>query len=195
MLNRLKNDQPDKTISQLISSSFRSLQKLNVLVDDVLNANRLTDNSVKIKKAFTNLGTLVNEVWNDIVFNEPRELIIEGDKNLGANVDQHRIEQVIVNFINNAIKYAPLSKQIHVFIQEEPGKVKVSVKDTGPGIPHEQLANVFDRYWRADRSGNAYSGLGMGLYICSEIIKKHGGEIGVHSILGQGSIFWFSIPK
>jgi signal transduction histidine kinase len=72
--------------------------------------------------------------------------------------------------------------------------VKISVRDTGPGINSSQIPFLFDRYYRVNHEGSFYSGLGLGLYICSEIVKKHGGTIGVESEIGQGSEFWFCLP-
>ena len=92
------------------------------------------------------------------------------------------------------MKYAPGSKEILIRIEKLKDKVKVSVSDKGPGIRPEKLPHVFDRYFRVDTSGSKYSGLGLGLYISKEIIKKHNGEIGANSKLGKGSTFWFTLP-
>jgi signal transduction histidine kinase len=73
--------------------------------------------------------------------------------------------------------------------------LKVSVKDNGPGISPEKVPLLFDRYYQADDQRSQYSGLGLGLFICANIIRKHDGEIGVDSQSGQGSIFWFTVPK
>ncbi|WP_244214344.1 sensor histidine kinase [Pedobacter jejuensis] len=100
----------------------------------------------------------------------------------------------MVNFVNNAVKYAPGNKEIKVKIEKIGNTAKVSVSDGGPGIAPEKIPYLFDRYYRVDSSGSQYSGLGLGLYICAEIIKKHNGHIGVDSELGGGSTFWFVIP-
>ena len=100
----------------------------------------------------------------------------------------------MINFINNAIKYAPKSTEILIKIHKTVNEVKVSVIDKGPGIPLDKMEHLFNRYYRVYNSGSKYTGLGLGLYICSEIIKKHGGKIGVDSELGNGSAFWFILP-
>lgn len=70
----------------------------------------------------------------------------------------------------------------------------ISIKDNGPGIPREKLSRLFERYYRTDYQGQKFSGLGLGLYICADIIKNHGGTIGLESEVGQGATFWFTLP-
>ncbi|MCY1692750.1 ATP-binding protein [Exiguobacterium sp. SL14] len=108
--------------------------------------------------------------------------------------DEHRIEQVVINLVNNAVKYAKDSEEIHISIESLENEIKVSVRDFGNGISESLLPHLFDRYYRVEHMSKSYSGLGLGLYICSEIIKKHSGKIGVDSKLGEGSTFWFTLP-
>ncbi|WP_312192330.1 ATP-binding protein, partial [Sphingobacterium sp.] len=101
----------------------------------------------------------------------------------------------VANLINNAIKYAPNSYNIEAHIEVLPHHVKVNIRDFGEGIDPAVQRQIFDRYYRAYPDGKKYSGLGLGLYISAEIIKRHGGEIGVDSDLGKGSNFWFTLPR
>jgi signal transduction histidine kinase len=101
----------------------------------------------------------------------------------------------VTNLISNAVKYAPGSAEIKVELQDETTFVKVSVTDTGPGISPDKIPLLFDRYYQADDQQSQYSGLGLGLFICANVIRKHEGEIGVSSEPGQGSTFWFTLPK
>jgi signal transduction histidine kinase len=123
------------------------------------------------------------------------EIITSGEQSLTVFADEGRIEQVISNFISNAIKYAPDSKRVNIELKSEPGEVVVEVTDKGPGISPEKVPFIFDRYYQVEHQGSKYSGLGLGLFICSEIIKKHDGKIGVKIVPGEGSTFWFSLPK
>jgi signal transduction histidine kinase len=108
--------------------------------------------------------------------------------------DEHKIDQVLVNLVNNAVKYAPHSMEIIMEVRVFESFIKVLVTDHGNGIADENKASLFDRYYRVDHHNLRRSGLGLGLYICAEIIKRHGGEIGVDSVVGQGASFWFTIP-
>ena len=121
--------------------------------------------------------------------------MVEGDLETAIYGDSDRIQQVIINFVNNAIKYAPNEKIIRIRAIDQEDAVRISVIDSGPGIDQEKAAHLFDRYYRVDAKGSQYSGLGLGLYISAQIIKKHGGEIGVSNNNGAGSEFWFVLPK
>jgi len=122
------------------------------------------------------------------------QLTVQGDKSLEMYADQHAIDQVIVNLVNNAVKYAPDSLEVIMNIEKAGDFVKVSIIDKGPGISPEKIPHLFDRYYQGEASGFQNSGLGLGLYICAEVIKRHGGKIGVDSEVGKGSTFWFTVP-
>jgi signal transduction histidine kinase len=114
---------------------------------------------------------------------------------LKIRADEQKIDQVLVNFVNNAVKYAPDSKEIVVEVQELHDKVKISVIDFGKGIPNDKIPFLFNSYYQIEKAEKSIQGLGLGLYISAEIIKKHNGEIGVDSEIGKGSTFWFTLPK
>lgn len=97
---------------------------------------------------------------------------VKGDETLEVYADISRIEQVVTNFVNNAMKYAPRSKEIKVRIEKLLKEVKVSIIDKGEGISSHNISFLFDRYYRVNHSGSMYTGLGLGLYICAEIIKN-----------------------
>ncbi|RZJ51040.1 MAG: PAS domain S-box protein [Chryseobacterium sp.] len=194
LLDRIKNKPFSETHIRLIEQSGKSVEKMMVLVDELLNMSRLSEDQLKLEKTKFNLHDMLTMSCNHIRMEGDYKLILHGDKNLEIYGDEHRIDQVIINFVNNAVKYAPLSKEIHIKTELLEKSVKVSVQDFGEGIDEKILPNLFDRYFRVDHSGKTYSGLGLGLYICSEIIRRHDGQIGAESELGKGSTFWFTIP-
>jgi len=109
-------------------------------------------------------------------------------------LDKIRIEQVLINFLTNAIKYSPDNHQIIVTTFTDEKEVRISVTDFGIGIPDFKQEYVFQKFYRVEESSLQFQGLGIGLYICSEIINQHHGTIGVSSELGEGSTFYFTLP-
>lgn len=107
--------------------------------------------------------------------------------------DAQRIEQVILNLLTNAIRYAPNAFEIKVELSEDNGMAKVGVRDRGIGIPADQLAHIFSRFYRVTENKNV-SGLGLGLYLSQQIIERHHGRIWAESTPGEGSVFYFTLP-
>ena len=109
-----------------------------------------------------------------------------------VHIDGARIQQVISNLVGNAIKFSPPDGVITVGVQGRPGAVRISVRNTGPGIRPDELPRIFDRYWQG--KGRERGGLGLGLAIAKGIVEAHGGCIGVSSEPGVATIFHFDIP-
>ncbi|MGB4398913.1 MAG: CheR family methyltransferase [Daejeonella sp.] len=193
ILDKMK-DNPSKVLPSLVERANKSLNKVNILISDLLSVTQFNKGEVSLNKSLMMLSEIIEDCCAHIRAEGIYSIITKGDMNLRVRVDVQRIEQVIVNFVNNAIKYAPNSKEILITIEKIGDMAKVSVIDKGIGIPADKIPHLFDRYFRVDSSGSQYSGLGLGLYISGEIIKKHGGKIGVDSEVGKGSAFWFSIP-
>jgi len=194
LLDRMKNDPPPDVLRELISRAKRNVEKLTALVEELLNASNIGQGHLYLDKSDFVMADLLAECCSHIYAVDKHNLIIQGDHDLHVCADKGRIDQVVVNLVNNAIKYASQSKDIFLSVERVDGMAKVSVKDNGPGVPTEKLPYIFDRYYRAETNSYNNSGLGLGLYISSEIIKKHGGQIGVDSSLGAGSTFWFTLP-
>ncbi|WDF45556.1 ATP-binding protein [Chryseobacterium sp. KACC 21268] len=195
LLQRLRDKPTHEMVPRLIDQSANSLEKLNKLVDDLLNIHRVTGGHLELSKEWFTVSEMLNVCCDHVRIDGKHDLVVKGDLNAKIYADEHRIDQVVVNFVNNAVKYAPHSKTIELIVEQLSDAVKVSVKDYGEGIDPQVQPYIFDRYYRASHKGKGYSGLGLGLYISAEIIRKHGGEIGVESQLGGGSSFWFTIPN
>jgi PAS domain S-box-containing protein len=194
LLDRVKESPTNPVLPRLIDASIRSMDKISSFVDDLLHMHQVKDGQLQLTKSEFNVWNMLNQSCNHIRIAGDHELVISGDRTLNVLADEHRIDQVVVNFVNNAVKYAPEQDIIYLNVSKEGDFAKVAVKDTGPGIPEHQLTHLFDRYWRANHTGKKYSGLGLGLYICAEIIARHGGQVGVDSEIGKGSTFWFTLP-
>ncbi|EOR95598.1 Chemotaxis protein methyltransferase CheR [Arcticibacter svalbardensis MN12-7] len=194
LLERIKDKPSSPMFPMLIEQANKSLVKVGVLIEDLLDVSKLKQGQLHLNKTHVKLSKIVDECCNHVRIAGDYTIKTTGDLNLEAFVDAERINQVVVNFVNNAVKYAPASKEIGVFIEKLEQTVKVSVNDHGPGILASKIPHLFERYYRVDNSGYQYSGLGLGLYISAEIIRRHGGYIGAESELGQGSTFWFTLP-
>nr|WP_225937518.1 HAMP domain-containing sensor histidine kinase [Myxococcus sp. RHSTA-1-4] len=111
---------------------------------------------------------------------------------LMALCDRERILQVLANLLGNAVKFTPKDGTVTVETTEAPGEVRVAVRDTGPGIPEDELPRLFQRHWQS--RGTAHRGSGLGLYIAKGLVEAHGGRLWVESTVGTGSTFHFTLP-
>jgi PAS domain S-box-containing protein len=194
LLDKMKNIPSPKMFPKLIELANKSLDKVSVLIEYLLNANNVNDGQLHLNQKLFIISKVIDECCHYVRLEDIYTIITEGDMELQVYADAERMNQVVINFVNNAIKYAPKSKEIRINIEKVNDMAKVSVTDKGPGISADKLTHLFDRYYRVDNSGLQYSGLGLGLYISAEIIKKHSGRIGGYSELGKGSTFWFTLP-
>lgn len=196
IINKIVNR--DRAISdnlkKLAGNAERHTKKLNRLVSDLLNSTKIEQGQLSLNKNLFTLADVIDGCYGHLQSGTGHYITFTGDHSLQVMADQHKIDQVIVNMVNNAVKYAPGANEIVIHIERESHCTKISVIDKGRGIPQESLNSLFDRYYRVDESQTQVSGLGLGLYISAEIIRRHGGIIGVESELGVGSTFWFTLP-
>jgi PAS domain S-box-containing protein len=194
LLDRMQGNIKPETLAKLIDQANRSLNKLSDLVNSLLNSNRISQGRFPVHKTNFSITHLINDCCQHVRTAGNHDVILKGEPELQVSADEQLLDQVIVNIVNNAVKYAPGSEQIIIDVQKTGNFAKVSITDFGPGIPHDKAKHIFERYYQVERDGKQFSGLGLGLYICAEIIRKHGGEIGVNSEPGKGSTFWFTLP-
>jgi PAS domain S-box-containing protein len=181
---------------KLINKAISSLDNLSKLINGLLDTSRMEIGYEKPVDGVLSTLELFENCQSQLENSAVQRVIFSTEENLQFKGDTQELTQVLINFINNAIKYAPQSDQILVQAGRAEGNlIKVSVEDAGPGIPEEKLVHLFERYYRTDYSGQQFSGLGLGLYISAEIIKRHGGTIGADSEIGKGSVFWFVLPQ
>ncbi|WP_443945297.1 sensor histidine kinase [Pedobacter sp. AW1-32] len=186
----------DKTMAQNhLEKASIQLEKLNDLIVDLLDISKIESGKMKFNMQHFCADKMVNNAIEMLQQANPDFIISKiGETHEQVFGDEMRLEQVVVNFITNAIKYAPGTNQVNVTINIKDGKLYLAVKDFGIGISKEQQNRIFEKFYRVEESSNRFNGLGIGLYICSEIIKRHGGNVGVYSVPDEGSEFYFIIP-
>lgn len=172
------------------------LDKLLNLINDLQDAAKVKSESLSVLVNDFNINESIRNCTDAILAINP-EATIEyelAEPDPVVKADQERIEQVITNFIGNGLKYSVREKRLKIKSSFHAGTVKIAVIDSGLGIPVEKQAHVFERFFRVRTPYvNQLPGLGLGLFICKEIIKQHDGEIGLNSEEGKGSEFWFSL--
>ena len=188
-----KGDIP--TVKKHLGKAQLQLDKLNDLIADLLDISKIESGKLKFNKKYFDINLLLDSIIEIIHQSNPDFTITRtGVISDEVFADEMRIEQVIVNFLTNAIKYAPGTSDVHINIAQQGDRVTVSVKDFGIGIHPDQQASVFDKFYRVEETAIHFQGLGIGLYISAEIIRRHGGTVGVNSVFGEGSEFYFNIP-
>lgn len=176
----------------------QQIAKLTSLINDLLDTSKLQSGSIMYHKEQFQLARLIHETIEKLRSSAPdHELIFNDNTNAYVYADHERIEQVINNFLTNAIKYGSgNSNRIYIGLKQTDSKIVCSVEDFGKGIAREEQDKIFERFYRiCGKNMNTFPGLGLGLYISKEIIENQGGRIGVISEEGKGSVFYFELPK
>ncbi len=185
--------------TQTVASLSRldtQLNKLTTLIGGLLDATVIEQGKMRFHRTEFSFDEVVAEAVDEVQrTTEAHAIVREGTANRMIHGDRDRIGQVLINLLANAVKYSPDADRIVVTVASSQDAVAVSVQDFGAGISAESQQHVFERFYRApDEQQLAVHGLGLGLYVSAEIIRRHGGTIGVESMPGAGSIFHFSLP-
>jgi two-component system phosphate regulon sensor histidine kinase PhoR len=175
----------------------KQTERLSGLVNEMLDVSRIEGGRLQLNSEPFDLSALATEVVNNLrVSTTTHILSLAAEPAIEAFGDTARIEQVLINLISNAITYSPEGGEIGVRAWVEGERACVSVSDQGIGIAPDELPHLFDRFYRAPSAGTMRSGgMGLGLYICQEIITRHGGTIRADSVAGAGSTFTFTLPQ
>ncbi|XXF77044.1 ATP-binding protein [Myxococcaceae bacterium GXIMD 01537] len=195
MERRLAAGQPVELSSVL--KSKRQVDRLVGLVNDLLDASRLEMGWLALQAAPLEVGQLVAEVVDQFRHAYERTFTLEVPRErLWVQGDRDRLEQVLVNLLDNAHKYSPAHEPISVAVEALANEARIQVKDRGIGIPGADQAQLFQRFYRArNASHRHFGGLGLGLYISHSIARLHGGSLGLTSAEGQGSTFTLGLPR
>jgi two-component system CheB/CheR fusion protein len=170
--------------------------QLSKLATDLLDVSGIGAKKFQLDETTFDLTLLAREVIeNSKMLADGHTILLEGKTAVTVNADRERISRVLVNLMMNAVKYSPDATKIIVTITQTKNVVTVGVQDFGIGIAAADQKKIFERFYRSpDKSNHHLSGLGLGLYISSTIVERHGGRIWVESKKGKGSTFFFTLP-
>ncbi|HEX5754321.1 MAG TPA: ATP-binding protein [Archangium sp.] len=193
--HRMASGQP--VPAQHVDKALAQVARLSGLINDLLDTSRIQAGRLELRHEPVSLGALTQEVLADLRSVSPHRLL-EYEEPAGPLLiqgDRGRLAQVLVNLLENALKYSPTGGTIRVRVERDGAQARVSVSDSGIGIPPDQKDHLFERFFRARNAPiSGFGGLGLGLYICRDIVERHGGRIWVESEVGHGSTFHFTLP-
>jgi len=186
----------DDFVSNALAKAENQVNKMSDLIYSFLDLSRLESGKLSAKLQLFSINKLINETIADInLVNNSHTIIFNSNETISVNADRERIGQVISNFLGNAIKYSPKESPIIVTCKVIGDSVQVAVTDYGIGIKQRDQEKLFQRFYRVENErAKNISGFGIGLYLASEIIQRHKGNIWVESQEGSGSTFYFSLP-
>jgi PAS domain S-box-containing protein len=174
-----------------------NLGRLLLLVNDLLEMSALESGTLKLAREVCAVEPLLRRSCHDLEgLAQKRKVRFAIETSAGdCFLDPNRIMQVIVNLASNAVKFSPEGSEVGLCARQDGDYLEVRVTDQGRGVPENQKKSIFEKFKQVEAAdGRRSAGTGLGLPICKDIVAEHGGEIGVESVAGQGSTFWFRLP-
>lgn len=193
----------DKFMPENASDKFKGIvdktgvyvDRLNNLIAELLDVSRIQTGNIQLHKEPFDFDKMVYETVEGMqAANKEHHIVVKGKATNKYSGDESHLIQVLNNLLSNAIKYAPDSREVLVYLSLVSNYLKVSVTDYGMGISMEDQKRIFERFFRAGDIQQHFPGMGIGLYVCDQIIKNHGGTLWVESEKGKGSTFSFTLP-
>lgn len=192
LLNSIEDKEPNK---EYVKRALKNVNKLERLIQDLLDVSKIQSGQLELTMRDFNVDQLIDETISSMqMVTETHEITREDEPgNQTITGDRQRIEQVLTNLLSNAIKYSPGERKVYVQTKKTDSELIIMVRDFGVGVPKEEQANIFERFYRTKDTSDTILGFGLGLYICRDIVKRHQGKIWVES-QKKGSAFYFSLP-
>ncbi|HET7117154.1 MAG TPA: PAS domain S-box protein, partial [Hanamia sp.] len=196
ILQSMYENSSDEVLVKSLERIHVQIEKLTKLIVDMLDVSKIRTGGLTFHKQSFEMNILIKEVIEELEIIHPDyKLIFKNDGDLSVYGDRERIGQILINLVTNAIKYSPKNGNIIIHSESNQKNIVVSVKDEGIGIDKNYQQKIFERFYRVEgKSEKTFPGFGIGLFISSEIIKRHKGKIWVESEPGKGSRFYFSLP-
>jgi signal transduction histidine kinase len=181
-------------LADMLERNKNNVTRLQKMITELYEATRINSGYLQLEVSTFNFGEMVKEAIVTIEVLQPSfNIVLKDDTNFEVTADRYRLIQVITNYLSNGIKYSNGKTEVSLSVIHDENSVTVSVKDEGLGISKEQLPFVFERFFRVEKTRNI-EGIGLGLYLCQQIIHAHKGIVWAESEEGKGSTFYFSIP-
>ena len=194
LLKEAVQENDKSLINDMLIRSENNIKRMSKMIAGLYQSVKVNSGNFLLELSEFNFGKMVREAIATVEISENSfSITINESGDFMVVADRYRIMQVITNYLSNAIKYSDTNKEIKISIIHNSDTVTLSVKDHGMGISKEHLPYVFDRFYRIKKTWNI-EGIGLGLYLCSQIIKAHKGDVWVESGENKGSVFYFSIP-
>jgi two-component system phosphate regulon sensor histidine kinase PhoR len=183
---------------RFLSIIRRNAERMHTLINDILELSAIEAGTVKVEPGPVRLSTLVSECFTALAGRAAErrvELRSEVPAGVVVHADARRLEQMLTNLVDNAVKFSEEGGAVTISHERADGRDRVSVADTGEGIAPEHLPRIFERFYRVDRArSRALGGTGLGLAIVKHLARAHGGEVGVRSAPGRGATFTVELP-
>ena len=187
-------DLPGENTPENVQIIIDEATRLSTLVNDVLDLSKVQAGVVPMERSVFNLTESVRSILTRYSKLTDYHIVFYAGDDVFVDADELKISQVVYNLVNNALTYTGPDKSVTLRQSVDEGKVRISVSDTGEGIPQEKLDDIWERYYKVDKEHKrAQVGTGLGLAIVKMILDMHGGEYGVRSQEGVGSTFWFEL--
>lgn len=171
--------------------------KTTQLVNELNEMTKIDSGKITVRKKEVNIVNLVKKIANEQrTINPTHKIVLKKttSKKIAVKIDDYRISQILINLISNSVKYSSPNTSIFVGLQKNPGNIIITVRDHGKGISPQDQERIFDRYYRT-KDASKIEGLGLGLFISSEIARLHKGSLWVESQPGKGSTFYLKLPR
>jgi PAS domain S-box-containing protein len=180
---------------KFIQKSVHQIKRLENLVNDLLDVSKIMGGQLSYNMQPFDISELIAETVQTQQLSEGKHrFIVQSNPSVSLLGDYNRLEQVLTNFLSNAAKYSPAADKVIIRSEVQGRDVVVSVQDFGIGIEAENMNKLFDRFYRVDQTAMKFEGLGLGLYVASEILTHHQGNFWIDSVPGEGSTFYFKLP-
>jgi len=195
LMNRLLTDESDRKLKSAVEKTSLYVERLNNLISELLDVSRIQSGRIELHKEPFDFDEMVQEAVESILqAQNTHQIEIKGRTECTVKGDESHIAQVVTNLLSNAIKYSPDNHKVEVYLSRVGNYVKAAIVDQGVGVPYPDQQKIFERFYRVSDMQKQFPGMGIGLYICSEIVKNHGGSLWVESKVGKGSTFSFTLP-